>query len=482
MVATNKNKVVEKVYTHEGGRAQGNINYKNQLLRTVCSCLLGENTFYEDGTSIEQRIKDLVPNVKPDDVKEIAIKCRNDYKLRHVPLLITRIMAGLKSHKHLVGDTLYNVIQRVDEIPEFLAIYWKDKKQPISAQVKKSLAKTFNKFDEYQFAKYNRDKEIKLSDVAKLVHIKPKDKNQELMFKKILGGFCKNCLSTHYDKIKKEKFDSYNGCNKFEELKLKTPDTWEVLISACGSDSEKKKDVWIKLINEKKIGGMAMIRNLRNMKDVGVPFDIIKNGLLKSNYDRVLPFRFITASKYIPELESTLEDIMLKSINKEDKLNGKTAILIDVSGSMDCKISDRSDATRMHIASSMGILLREICEEPYIYTFSNSCQTIPNRHGFALKDLIVNSQPHSGTRGAEATQYVFVKHGNNLDRLIIITDEQWHDHIDLSSIPKNTKVYINNIGSYKNGVFYGNNKNFTRIDGFSETVIRFIQEYEKEEF
>jgi 60 kDa SS-A/Ro ribonucleoprotein len=56
--------------------------------------------------------------------------------------LVVREMARASAaHKALVADTLFTVIQRPDEITEFLAIYWKDGKQPLSAQVKKGLAR-----------------------------------------------------------------------------------------------------------------------------------------------------------------------------------------------------------------------------------------------------------------------------------------------------------------------------------------------------
>jgi len=46
------------------------------------------------------------------------------------------------------------VIQRADELAEFVAIYWKDGRVPLSGQAKKGLAAVFPKFDEYQLAKY----------------------------------------------------------------------------------------------------------------------------------------------------------------------------------------------------------------------------------------------------------------------------------------------------------------------------------------
>jgi hypothetical protein len=57
-------------------------------------------------------------------------------------------------------------------------LYWGEKRQPLSRQVKLSLAKAFQKFDAYQLAKYDRPGMVKLRDVLFMVHAKPKDEEQ----------------------------------------------------------------------------------------------------------------------------------------------------------------------------------------------------------------------------------------------------------------------------------------------------------------
>lgn len=143
------------IRTHEGAVAK-RINDELQLRRSVMACMLWEKTFYESGIDIAKRIESFVSKVKPEVVARLANEARNKMNMRHVPLLIVRTMAKLPTHKHLVANTLNNVIQRADELAEFMSIYWKDGKQPLSAQVKKGLSKAFSKFDEYQLAKHNR--------------------------------------------------------------------------------------------------------------------------------------------------------------------------------------------------------------------------------------------------------------------------------------------------------------------------------------
>jgi len=115
--------------THEGAPAK-RIAVELQLRRSVLACLLWESQFYEDGVEIAGRIRELVPKVEPEKVAALAVEARTKMKLRHAPLMLVREMACHASHRKLVAETLEQVIQRADELAEFVAIYWKDGRVP----------------------------------------------------------------------------------------------------------------------------------------------------------------------------------------------------------------------------------------------------------------------------------------------------------------------------------------------------------------
>ncbi len=150
--------------THEGAPA-AIITPEQALRRSVLACMLWENEFYEDGVSIAGRIRELVPKVAAEKVAALAVEARTAMKLRHAPLLLVREMARHATHRALVAETLVRVIQRADELSEFVAIYWADGRRPLSAQVKKGLAAAFTSFDEYALAKYDRASVVRLRDV-----------------------------------------------------------------------------------------------------------------------------------------------------------------------------------------------------------------------------------------------------------------------------------------------------------------------------
>jgi 60 kDa SS-A/Ro ribonucleoprotein len=443
--------------TAEGGLAVKST--KGQALaRLVNACLLWEDNFYIDGQSVADLIAKLVHEVTPEVAQTIAVKARTEQKLRHVPLLVAREMARASvAHRLLVADTLEQIIQRPDELSEFLAIYWKEGKQPLSAQVKKGLARAFTKFSAYNLAKYNRDAEIKLRDVAFLSHPAPKDKEQAKTFAQL---------------VNKDHFPKALKLGKFS--KLETPDTWEVALSA-GKD---KKETFTRLIQEEKLGALALLRNLRNMTQSGVDDDVIREALVSANAEKVLPFRFIAAAKYGPQFESELEQSMFKCLKDHEKLEGETVLLVDVSGSMDAPISAKSDLQRLDAAVGLAMLLREICEKVKVYSFSNKVAGVPPRRGFALAEAIKSSQPHMGTALGEAVRAV-ASAERNADRVIVISDEQAADRVTNPFSRTGKKAYMVNVATNTYGVAYGDG--WSRVDGWSESIVSYILAEENED-
>jgi hypothetical protein len=170
--------------THQSGQA--NISPESQLRGILLACLRDKGKLREGSANFAARMAELVPMVEAERVAALAIEAREQMKLRHAPLLLVREMARHKSHRGVVADTLARVIQSPDELAEFVAIYWKDGRVPLSAQVKKGLAAAFPNFDEYALAKYGGP--IKMRDVLFLCHAKPRDDAQAGVWKKLIWG------------------------------------------------------------------------------------------------------------------------------------------------------------------------------------------------------------------------------------------------------------------------------------------------------
>jgi hypothetical protein len=427
------------LWTHEGAAAP-HISVLAQLRRSVLSCLLWESEFYEDGVEIGARIAELTAQCLPEDVAALAIEAREQMHLRHVPLLLLRELARhprLKDRPQLLSKAMGRVLQRADEPAEFLALYWKDKKQPLSKQVKRGLAWSMRRFSEYELAKYNRDTAITPRDVLFLSHARPKDEAQAALWKKLAAN------------------------------ELTTPDTWEVRLSA-GAD---KKETFERLICEKKLGYFALIRNLRNMEQAGVNVRLVREAILarKGGADKILPFRYIAAARYAKQFEPELDAAMQAALAELPKLTGTTIVLVDNSGSMAAHLSRKSDMTRADAAAGVAIVARGMCESVRVFAFSDNCVEVAPRTGMALRDAIRAATPMGSTQlGAAVKKVSALAH----DRLIVVTDEQSADRVPE---PKGLG-YMINVASNRNGVGYGK---WLHIDGWSDAVIRFLTEHER---
>ncbi len=428
--------------THEGAPAAV-LTSEQALRRSVLSCMLWENEFYEDGLQIAGRIQDLVPRVAAEKVAMLAIEARGRMKLRHAPLLLVREMARHATHRQLVAETLARVIQRADELAEFVAIYWAGGRQPLSAQVKKGLATAFSKFDEYALAKYDRAAAVRLRDVLFLSHARPVDEAQATLWKRLVAN------------------------------ELTTPDTWEVALSAAGRGAgADKREIWERLLVERRLGALALLRNLRNFRQAGVSEHLVLTALATLKTERVLPFRFLAAARNAPQWEEALEQAMFRALEgRGTRLAGHTILLVDVSGSMEVALSRRSELRRCDAAYGLAILLREVAEQVTIYTFSDHTQLVPARRGMALRDALDRSQAHQGTYLGRAVATAEAQSRNGYDRMVVVTDEQAHD---LVGSPRG-RGYVINVASNRNGVGYGE---WTHIDGWSEAVVDYIAERE----
>lgn len=438
------NRPLPSKMTYEGGPASRNISDEQQLRRAVLSCLLWEDQFYEDGKSIVERIQEFAQRCSPSVVADLAIEARSSFNLRHVPLLLLSILARTARKTSLLSETIPKVIQRADELSELLAVHAEvnkttpDKiKKTLSAQMKKGLALAFQKFNEYALAKYDRAGAIRLRDVLFLCHAKPRDQEQDALWKRLIAN------------------------------ELQTPDTWEVELSA----STDKKASWTRLLTEGKLGYLALLRNLRNMAQAGVDEKLIQEAILarKGGAERVLPFRYTAAARVVPSLEPWLDLALLEAIKELPRFEGTTAVLVDVSGSMNTKLSGKSDITMMDAAATLASVINGRVK---VYSFSDDVVECPPRKGMAGVDAIVKSQRHTGTQLGKAIE--FINKSVSHDRIIVITDEQSHDRVPG---PVVDNAYIINVASYQNGVGYGA---WTHINGFSEQVLRYIQEIEKE--
>jgi 60 kDa SS-A/Ro ribonucleoprotein len=436
-------------------KAKQTVNYEGEKafvltpqleLYTAVATAAFSDQFYEKGGDKLARIKELIAKNDAEFVAKLAIYAREQIYLRSIPLVLTVELAKQHSGDALLSKLTNRVVQRADEITELLAYYAlanerKNVKQlnKLSKQLQHGLAAAFNKFDEYQFAKYNRDAQVKLKDALFLVHPKAKDEAQQLLFNKIVND------------------------------ELQTPFTWEVELSAIGQlkfdTLELKKAAvkakWEELILSNKLGYMATMRNLRNILEAEVSKEAlnkvcayIADAKAAAN-SKQLPFRFLAAYRELKVLDNglvgklldALETAVLHSAANIAGYNADTKVVIaaDVSGSMQIPISAKSKVLNFDIGLMLAMLLQSRCDNVITGMFGDTWKVI----NVAKKNILANVQEfynREGEVGYATNGYLVIKdlmkRNKVVDKVMLFTDGQlWNSNNSSENISVLWKQY-----------------------------------------
>lgn len=389
------------------------------------------NITYEKGNDRLERIQSLIKKNDPEFVAKLAVYARKDMYLRSIPLVLATELAKEASGSDLVSRTVDGIVQRADEITELLAYYQlantrveTKKLNRLSKQIQKGLVKSFNKFDEYQFAKYNRKADVTLKDALFLVHPKAKDENQQAIFNKIAN-------------------DS-----------LETPYTWEVELSVLGQqkfadETERKqafKTKWEELIFSNKLGYMATLRNLRNILEAEVsPSAMDKVCTYLADVRAVrnskqLPFRFLAAyrelkvvdSPYLSSVFEALETAVMVSAKNIKGFGFNTSVVIaaDVSGSMQKPISNKSKVLLYDIGLLMSMALQSQCNNVVTGIFGNRWLRVPMPKNGILRNVDAFYK-REGEVGYSTNGYLviedLIKRQEVVNKVMLFTDAQMWD-------------------------------------------------------
>lgn len=317
------------------GNLQYNKSAEMALFEVVVSTLYGVDKYYERSHDAVDRMRVALKTVLANRGAEgaafacrVARFAREHMNIRTMPIVMMVELAKLNRDMGIeapLRSAVSQVISRVDELTDLYAYALTvfGSKQAVPLSLKKGVADAFNKFDAYQFAKYNRSEGLKLRDLLRIVHPKPADMVRAEIF------------------------------NKIKNESLEAAATWEVELTRNGqlhkAEQRSKADLWTDLVTREgsgSLGYMALLRNLRNMHEAGISADTWKHVAARiSNKKAVekskqLPFAFINAraiaqEKRLPTvIVNALTDAVEHSLGNLPKLGENVWIILDTSGSM----------------------------------------------------------------------------------------------------------------------------------------------------
>lgn len=364
----NTPKVDERVENYMGAPAY-KLNDKLALVSILLTSF-AEKSYYESDKGVMDRLVKLIEDAKDKEfVAKAAIFARNEFGMRSITHITAAEIAKQVKGATWVKPFLKKVVHRVDDATEILAYYMSKYGKPIRSILKRGLGEGLQKFDKYQLAKYRGEgKAIKLIDLVNLAHPKPGQKNAAAL---------------------KELVDDV----------LKSEGTWESKLSKAGKAEDKeaaKKASWTELIQSKKIGYFALLRNLRNILEqapevIDEALSILTNRT-RIKKELILPFQYLAAYTALDirgadsfESERNASNKVLKALNKAVELSidnipvlhGKTVILSDNSGSMTgdyggkSVISAMSSTKTSDIANLFAVMYWTRCSDTLIGLFGD---------------------------------------------------------------------------------------------------------------
>ena len=464
---------------------------KEELIFALLTSFI-ENSYYEKSEERLDRVSSLVKCIVKTDpifLGKLAVYTRRKFHMRSAFHALVGELA--KSHRGdaLVQNVIYAGVERLDDLMEIVAYI----KKPIPNQVKKGVAKSLGKFNEYAFGKYKGEgKSFSLVDLFNLAHPKPPQGKEDL-YKRVIEG------------------------------KLKIPDTWETRLSA----GEDKDTVWTDLIENKKIGYMALLRNLRNImktcdsKTVKKACNIISNkdNVLKS---KQLPFRFLSALSAIDlpskddviflEKEKTKVDVIQKSLNRALEhsieniplFGGKTMILSDNSGSMTgdpggaSLVSAHSRVKTSDMSNLFAVLYWTRMENTYVGLFGDRLIHAALDRSESIYENFRKINHDKNRCGASTEAGIFhafekiIKDKQQMDRIVIFSDMQvgdgctWYDtggrrgadfnklFRDYLKLFPQCAIYSIDLKGYGNKLFADSDKVFL-LSGWSNEIFNIMK-------
>lgn len=413
--------------------------------RVVLTNLLWEDSYYQKANEVQTQMEQLIPQLSQEFIDQTILQARHEEGLRHTPLFL-----ALETNHDLLPEICTRPDMTID------ALYlWKAKQgslKPIPKSIKRNLAKCFDRYDNYQIAKYVRKRQdITLADVVRLTHPSPTEENKDALHNLVRNN-------------------------------LRAPETWEVRLSR----KEDPRKVFTELISSGKLGGLAFLRNMRNIVNSGVERSVVREGLSRINSRFLTPMNFLMAYKYAPAYSKDIEEAMARSFAGY-KIPGTTVIALDTSGSMRAPLSSKSEVTRLDVGFALLALSQYIFEDPILVLTAGSDRTLVGNHvvipasGLGVINHANTCFSQLGYGGIFTAQLCEWLKDIKSDRLVVISDSQDIDYArgrrGLPDVGRYANKYIMDIAHHTHGV--KTNHWSAEINGFSDNLFRFIKEFEE---
>lgn len=486
--------------SYEGGRGHER-DARSELFLLSVANFVSQQTFYETGTDRDARFAKLVRELAVTDPEWTAGLLgwlRGEGNLRTASIVgaaeyvSARLEAGATdgpSNRQVVAS----VLRRPDEPGELLAYWTATYGRTVPKPVKRGVADAVRRlYSGKSLLKYDTaSKGYRFGDILNLVHAAPDpDKPwQGELFRYALDRrhnpdtavppASNTVLTAHRELMalpverRRAVVTSEGGAERLAAAGM----TWEALAGWLQGPMDKA--AWEAVIPS--MGAMALTRNLRNFDQAGVCDEVAAQVAARISdpaevaRSRQFPFRYLAAYQHAPSLRWAypLEQALGHSLANVPALPGRTLVLVDRSGSMWARLSDRSELNRADAAAIFGTALALRAEQADLVEFGTTSRNLTYGKGESVLKILGRFGDLGGTDTTSAVR----AHYRGQDRVLIVTDEQYtySRHGDpTEQVPARVPVYTWNLAGYRAGHGPSGKGNRHTFGGLSDAAFRMV--------
>ncbi|MER5639788.1 TROVE domain-containing protein [Kitasatospora sp. NPDC002227] len=483
---------------HEGavGHLRG---AKSELFLLAVADFVGQDTYYERGGERDDRFTALVRELAvadPEWTLGLLRWLRGEGGMRTAALVgaaeftRARLDAGLPGHSRQAVDA---VLRRPDEPGELLA-YWTSRYgRSLPKPVKRGVADAVRRlYNNRALLKYDTAaKGYRFGDVLELTHPTPHPEKpwQGELFRYALDRrhrpdeavppVSDRLLTANRELLalpvaeRRGAVTAPGGAERLAAAGL----TWEALAGWLQGPLD--APVWEAVIPS--MGPMALVRNLRNFDQAGVSDEVAAEVARRISdpaevaRSRQFPFRYLAAYRHAPSLRwgHALETALGHSLSNVPALPGRTLVLVDRSGSMFDRPSERTQLNRADSAAVFGTALAARAAKADLVQFGTGSAVVRLGRG----ESVLRALDRFGDLGGTETARALAEHYRGHDRVVIITDEQAYGHYGpdpLAAVPADVPVYTWNLAGYRVGHTPAGAAHRHTFGGLSDAAFRLI--------
>ncbi|WP_327684883.1 TROVE domain-containing protein [Streptomyces sp. NBC_00467] len=463
--------------THQGGKGVER-DARSELFLLAVANFVSQQTFYESGEDRDSRFAQLVRTLAVEDPEWTAgllIWLRGEGNLRtasivgaaeYVKARLDASATAGPSNRQVVAS----VLRRPDEPGELLG-YWTSRygrnvPKPVKRGIADAVARLWNG---KALLKYDTaGKGYRFGDILNLVHASPDPAKpwQGELFRYALDRrhnpdtaeppASNRTLVAHRALMaipvaeRRAVVTAPDGAARLAEAGM----TWEALAGWLQGPMDAA--AWEAVIPS--MGPMALIRNLRNFDEAGVRDEVAERVAAEISDPEVVarsrqfPFRYLAAYQHAPSLRWSyaLEKALGHSLANVPSLPGRTLVLVDRSGSMWARLSERSELNRADAAAVFGAAVAMRAAHADLVEFGTTSSRVRYRRGESVLKVLGRFGDLGGTDTTRAVRAHYRGH----DRVLIVTDEQAaysHYGDPAEQVPAQVPVYTWNLAGYRAG-------------------------------